>query len=77
MHAFHQKFGDGQRALAKAQILRIKRCIGERLLTQRLETQQREGVIIANLMNLWNSFGRPFVLRQPNYVCNQTGPIPS
>lgn len=39
-------------------IARIKRCIGARLLTRRLESQQREGVIIANLVNLWNSFGK-------------------
>ncbi|MDR6504281.1 transposase-like protein, partial [Burkholderia ambifaria] len=31
---------------------------GARLLTRRLESQQREGTIIANLLNLWNSFGR-------------------
>ncbi|OJB62310.1 transposase, partial [Burkholderia ubonensis] len=32
--------------------------IGSRLLTRRFESQQREGVIIANLVNLWNSFGK-------------------
>jgi hypothetical protein len=32
--------------------------IGARLLTRKIESQQREGVIIANLVNLWNSFGK-------------------
>ncbi|WP_244135165.1 IS5 family transposase, partial [Burkholderia sp. BCC0322] len=58
IHAFHNKYGYGKRALVEAQISRIKRCIGARLLTRRLESQQREGVIIANLVNLWNSFGK-------------------
>ncbi|WP_196493110.1 hypothetical protein [Burkholderia territorii] len=40
---FGKKFGYGQRALVEEQISRIKRCIGERLLTQRLESHQREG----------------------------------
>jgi len=39
--------------------LRIKRCIGAKLLTQEIESQEREGVVIANIINLWNSFGRP------------------
>jgi hypothetical protein len=46
-------------ALVEAQISRIKRCIGAKLLTQKLESQEREGVVIANIINLWNSFGRP------------------
>ncbi|WP_232487679.1 transposase, partial [Burkholderia ubonensis] len=56
--AFHNKDGYGKRARVEAQISRIKRCIGSRLLTRRLESQQREGVIIANRVNLWNSFGK-------------------
>ena len=44
--------------VVEAQISRIKRCIGSRLLTRRFESQQREGVIIANLVNPWNSFGK-------------------
>ncbi|WP_232450836.1 transposase, partial [Burkholderia ubonensis] len=59
IHAFRNKYGYGQRALVESQISRIKRCIGARLLTRRLESQQREGVIIGNLLNLWNAFGRP------------------
>ncbi|KVO00001.1 hypothetical protein WJ69_31550 [Burkholderia ubonensis] len=58
IHAFHNKYGYGKRARVEAQISRIKRCIGSRLLTRRFESQQREGVIIANLVNLWNSFGK-------------------
>ncbi|KVU34476.1 transposase [Burkholderia ubonensis] len=58
MHAFHNKYGYGKRARVEAQISRFKRCIGSRLLTRRFESQQREGVIIANLVNLWNSFGK-------------------
>ncbi|KVP63721.1 transposase [Burkholderia ubonensis] len=57
MYAFHNKYGYGKRALVEAQISRIKRCIGSRLLTRRFESQQREGVIIANLVNRWNSCG--------------------
>ncbi|KWC24969.1 transposase [Burkholderia ubonensis] len=63
MHAFRNKYGYGQRALVESQISRIKRCIGARLLTRRLESQQREGVIIANLLNLWNAFGRPVCVK--------------
>ncbi|WP_232443298.1 hypothetical protein [Burkholderia ubonensis] len=47
----------------ESQISRIKRCIGARLLTRRLESQQCEGVIIANLLNLWNAFGRPVCVK--------------
>ncbi|NRO99741.1 transposase [Paraburkholderia sp. NMBU_R16] len=63
MHAFRNKYGYGQRALVEAQISRIKRCIGARLLTRKIESQQREGVIIANVLNLWNSFGRPVCVK--------------
>ncbi|KVN39617.1 transposase [Burkholderia ubonensis] len=63
IHAFRNKYGYGQRARVESQISRIKRCIGARLLTRRLESQQREGVIIANLLNLWNSFGRPVCVK--------------
>ena len=59
IYAFHKKYGYGLRALVEAQISRIKRCIGAKLLTQKLESQKSEGVVIANIINLWNSFGRP------------------
>jgi hypothetical protein len=59
IYAFHKKYGYGVRSLVEAQISRIKRCIGERLLTQKLASQEDEGVIIANIINLWNAFGKP------------------
>lgn len=58
VYAFHKKFDYGQRSLIEAQISRIKRCIGSRLKTQRTESQKSEGTIIANIINIWNSFGR-------------------
>jgi hypothetical protein len=59
IHAFRNKYGyGGRRALVEAQISRIKRCLGARLLTRRLDSPQREGVIIANLVSLWISFGK-------------------
>jgi hypothetical protein len=75
VHAFRNKYGYGKRALVEAQISRIKRCIGARLLTRRLASQQREGVIIANLVNLWNSFGNAVcvkVVRQGCIVASAT-----
>ncbi|MPW11588.1 hypothetical protein GCT19_40180 [Paraburkholderia sp. CNPSo 3155] len=44
-------------------ISRIKRCIGERLLTQELASQEGEGTIIANLLNRWNAFGKPVCVK--------------
>lgn len=58
VYAFHKKFGYGLRALVESQISRIKRCIGYTLKTQRTESQKREGIIIANIINKWNSFGK-------------------
>jgi hypothetical protein len=63
LYAFHKKYGYGLRSLVEAQISRIKRCIGATLLTQKIESQEREGVIIANIINLWNSFGRPVCVK--------------
>lgn len=59
VYAFHKRYGYGARSLAEAQISRIKRRIDCALLMQKTESQQREGIIIANLINLWNAFGRP------------------
>ncbi|CAN7288968.1 transposase [Trinickia sp. LjRoot230] len=59
IHAFRNKYGYGQRAWVESQISRIMRCIGAQLLTRKIESQQREGVVIGNLLNLWNLFGRP------------------
>ena len=58
VYAFHKKYGYGKRSLVEAQISRIKRCIGSSLMTQRIESQKNEGIIIANTLNKWNSFGR-------------------
>jgi hypothetical protein len=63
IYAFHKKYGYGQRSLVEAQISRIKRCIGSTLLTRKIGSQEREGVIIANILNRWNSFGRPVSLK--------------
>jgi len=58
VYAFHKKYGYGPRALVEAQISRIKRCVGTSLKTQKIASQKREGIIIANLINKWNSFGK-------------------
>ncbi|WP_248295308.1 hypothetical protein, partial [Paraburkholderia sp. UYCP14C] len=63
IYAFHKKYGYGVRSLVEAQISRIKRGIGERLLTQELASQEGEGVIIANLLNRWNAFGKPVCVK--------------
>jgi len=58
VYAFHKKYGYGARSLVEAQISRIKRCIGTSLQTQKDESRKREGIVIGNIINLWNSFGR-------------------
>src|ERR1700694_1031050 len=67
IYAFHKKYGYGLRSRVEAQISRIKRCIGATLLTQKIASQESEGVIIANLINLWNAFGN---LRQKCIVAS-------
>ncbi|WP_231748183.1 hypothetical protein [Burkholderia sp. ABCPW 14] len=62
-YAFHEKYGYGLRSRGEAQISRIKRCIGATLLTQKIESQEREGVIMANIINPWSSFGRPVCVK--------------
>lgn len=63
IYAFQKKYGYGVRSLVESQISRIKRCIGSTLLTQKLESQENEGVIIANIINFWNSLGRPICVK--------------
>ena len=63
IYAFHKKYEYGLRSLVDAQISRIKRCIGATLLTQKLESQKREGIVVANIINLWNAFGRPISVK--------------
>lgn len=58
VYAFHKKYGYGCRALVESQISRIKRCIGSTLQTQKIESQKQEGIVIANIINKWNSYGR-------------------
>ena len=58
IYAFHKKYGYGCRAKVEALISRIKRCIGEVLLTQKIASQINEGIVIGNIINIWNSFGR-------------------
>lgn len=58
VYAFHKKYGYGIRALVEAPISRIKRYIGSSLKTQRIGSQKREGIIIGNIVNKWNSFGK-------------------
>ncbi len=58
VYAFHKKYGYGLRALIEAQFSRIKRCIGSSLLTEKDNSKKVEGIIIGNIINLWNSFGQ-------------------
>ena len=63
IYAFHKKYGYGLRARVEAQISRIKRCIGATLLTQKIASQESEGVVTANIINLWNAFGMPVCVK--------------
>lgn len=63
IYVFHKKYGSGMRSLVEAQSSRIKRCIGATPLTQKIASQESEGVIIANLINLWNAFGKPVCVK--------------
>ncbi len=65
IYAFHKKYGYGVRALVEAQFSRIKRCIGSSLKTIKIESQKREAVVIGNILNLWNSFGKPITVKIP------------
>lgn len=58
IYAFYKKYCYGIRALIEAQISRIKRCIGDTLLTKKISSQKREAIVITNIINLWNSFGK-------------------
>ena len=59
IYAFHQKFSYGLRERVEAHFSRIIRCLGNSFKTIKLESQKAEAVIISNILNLWNSFGRP------------------
>ncbi|WP_341791678.1 hypothetical protein [Rickettsia endosymbiont of Gonocerus acuteangulatus] len=58
IYAFYKKYCYGIRARIEAQISRIKRCIGSSLLTKKISSQKREAIVITNIINLWNSFGK-------------------
>ena len=58
VYAFYTKYGYGIRALIEAQFSRIKRCIGDSLLTEKNSSKKTEGIIISNIINLWNSFAQ-------------------
>ena len=45
-------------ACVDAQFSRIKRCLGDALLTRRMASQVQEGRVIVNLINQWNAFGQ-------------------
>ena len=55
----------GLRARVEAQFSRIKRCIGDTLLTRRIASQTQEGRAIANLINQWNAFGQARCVKKP------------
>jgi hypothetical protein len=57
VYAFYNKYDYNVRSRVEAQFSRIKRCIGESFKTHELESQKTEGIIISNIINLWNSFG--------------------
>ena len=59
VYAYYNKYGYNVRSRVEVQFSRIKRCIGESFKTQKFESQKTEGVIISNIINLWNSFGLP------------------
>ena len=57
-YAFQNRYGYGLRARVEAQFSRIKRCLGDALLTRRMASQVQEGRVIACLINQWNAFGQ-------------------
>jgi hypothetical protein len=65
VYAFHKKYGYGIRSKIEAQFSRIKRCIGSSLKTINLDSQKREAIVIGNILNLWNSFGKPITVKIP------------
>jgi hypothetical protein len=57
-YEFQNKYGYGLRDRVEAQLSRIKRCLGDTLLTRRMASQVQEGRVIANLVNQRNAFGQ-------------------
>lgn len=65
IYAFHKKYQYGVRSRIEAQFSRIKRSIGSTLKTHTLSSQHREAIIIANIINRWNSFGQCISVKSP------------
>lgn len=65
IYAFHKKHNYGVRSRIEAQFSRIKRSIGATLKTHTMSSQKREAIIIANLINRWNSFGQCVSVKTP------------
>ena len=65
VYAFHKKYQYGVRSRIEAQFSRIKRSIGSTLKTHTLSSQHREAIIIANIINRWNSFGQCISVKSP------------
>lgn len=63
IYAFYQKFNYGLRERIEAHFSRITRCLGNSFKTIKLESQKTEAVIISNILNFWNSFGRPVTVK--------------
>jgi len=65
VYAFHKKYHYGIRSRVEVQFSRIKRSIGHTLKTHTINSQQREAIIIANIINRWNSFGQCISVKTP------------
>ena len=52
-----------KRSLIETQFSRIKRYIGSSLLTQKDNSKKAEGIIIGNIINFWNSLGKPVTVK--------------
>jgi hypothetical protein len=58
IYEFHKKYGYGVRAKVEVQFSRLRRCLGENLKLRRGSSRRNEGIVMVNILNLWNSFGR-------------------
>lgn len=63
IYAFYKKYGYCLRNKIEAQFSRSKRCIGSSFKTRKIESQKQESIAICNILNLWNSFGKPVTLK--------------
>jgi hypothetical protein len=65
VYAFHKKYNYGIRSRIETQFSRIKRSIGHTLKTHTITSQQREAIVIANIINRWNSFVQCISVKTP------------